>query len=112
MAKTPQVLGGGAQGHGGGNRPGKATAIWITGAAHLNCKEDGAMAKNSRQGQRSGTTPKKSGGHQEVVERPTGEGAFRGIKKPPGGSADWRRTPTSSPTTNNMGGAGHGDSAS
>ncbi|KAJ1123246.1 hypothetical protein NDU88_001719 [Pleurodeles waltl] len=35
------------------------------------------MAKNSRQGQRSGTAPKKSGGHQEEVERPTGEGAFR-----------------------------------
>ncbi|KAJ1215990.1 hypothetical protein NDU88_003596 [Pleurodeles waltl] len=34
------------------------------------------MAKNSRQGQRSGTAPKKSGGHQEEVERPTGEGAL------------------------------------
>ncbi|KAJ1209059.1 hypothetical protein NDU88_004438 [Pleurodeles waltl] len=55
------------------------------------------MAKNSRQGQRSGTTPKKSGGHQEEVERPTGEGAFRGLKTPPGGSADWWQTPTSSP---------------
>ncbi|KAJ1201214.1 hypothetical protein NDU88_005028 [Pleurodeles waltl] len=74
-AKTPQVLGGGAQGHGGGNRPGRAAAIRITGAAHLNCKDDGAMAKNSGQGQRSGTAPKKSGGDQEEVERPTGEGA-------------------------------------
>ncbi|KAJ1089013.1 hypothetical protein NDU88_002166 [Pleurodeles waltl] len=85
MAKTPQVLRGGAQGHGGGNRPGRATAIRSTGAAHLNCKEDGAMAKNGGQGQRSGVAPKKSGGHQEEVERPTGEGAFRGLKTPPGG---------------------------
>ncbi|KAJ1144207.1 hypothetical protein NDU88_010509 [Pleurodeles waltl] len=32
------------------------------------------MAKNSRQGQRSGTAPKKLGQHQEEVERPKGEG--------------------------------------
>ncbi|KAJ1152869.1 hypothetical protein NDU88_005643 [Pleurodeles waltl] len=32
------------------------------------------MEKNSQQGQRSGTTPKKSERHQEEVERPTGEG--------------------------------------
>ncbi|KAJ1214205.1 hypothetical protein NDU88_001831 [Pleurodeles waltl] len=35
------------------------------------------MAQNSGQRQRSGTAPKKSGGHQEEVERPTGEGPFR-----------------------------------
>ncbi|KAJ1122141.1 hypothetical protein NDU88_000645 [Pleurodeles waltl] len=66
-------------GHGGGNRPGRAIAIRITGAAHLHCKEDGAMAKNSGQGQRSGTAPKKSGGHQEEVERPTGEGPLPNV---------------------------------
>ncbi|KAJ1104974.1 hypothetical protein NDU88_002382 [Pleurodeles waltl] len=68
--------------------------------------------KNRGQGKRSGTAPKKSGGHQEEVERPTGEGAFRGLKIPPGGSADWRPTRTSSSTSNNMGGAVPGDSAS
>ncbi|KAJ1217914.1 hypothetical protein NDU88_005501 [Pleurodeles waltl] len=32
---TPQVLRGGAKGHGGGNHPGRATAIRITGAADI-----------------------------------------------------------------------------
>ncbi|KAJ1207357.1 hypothetical protein NDU88_002748 [Pleurodeles waltl] len=64
---------GGAQGHGGGNRKGRATAIWLTGASHIHSQEDGAMAQNSGQGQRCGTAPKKSGGHREEVERPTGE---------------------------------------
>ncbi|KAJ1134523.1 hypothetical protein NDU88_000974 [Pleurodeles waltl] len=63
---------------------GRATAIWLTGAAHLHSQEDGAMAQNSRQGQCSGTTPKKSGGHQEEVERPTGEGSRRTVTKPEG----------------------------
>ncbi|KAJ1200009.1 hypothetical protein NDU88_003839 [Pleurodeles waltl] len=84
---------------------GRATDIWLTGAAHIHSQEDGAMAQNSRQGQRSGTASKKSGGHQEEVERPTGEGAFSGFQAQHRDSADWRRTPTSSPTTNNMGGA-------
>ncbi|KAJ1153611.1 hypothetical protein NDU88_006370 [Pleurodeles waltl] len=55
------------------------------------------MKKNSRQGQRSRTAPKKSGRHQEEVERPTGEGAFRGLQTQHRGTADWRQIPTSSP---------------
>ncbi|KAJ1137640.1 hypothetical protein NDU88_004038 [Pleurodeles waltl] len=55
------------------------------------------MAQNSQQGQRSRTAPKKSGGHQEEVERPMGEGAFSGLQAQHCGTADWRRTPTSSP---------------
>ncbi|KAJ1193355.1 hypothetical protein NDU88_002653 [Pleurodeles waltl] len=42
------------------------------------------MAKNSRQGQRSGTAPKKSGGHQEEVERPTGEGPLPNVTRQEG----------------------------
>ncbi|KAJ1090825.1 hypothetical protein NDU88_003953 [Pleurodeles waltl] len=42
------------------------------------------MAKNSGQGQRSGTTPKKSGGHQEEVERPTGEGPLPNVTRQEG----------------------------
>ncbi|KAJ1122297.1 hypothetical protein NDU88_000790 [Pleurodeles waltl] len=93
MAKTPHVLGGGAQGHGEGNRPGRATSIRSTGAAHLHCKEDGAMAKNSGQGKRSGTAPKKSGGHQEEVERPTGDGTFRPLPNVTGQEGPHMSTP-------------------
>ncbi|KAJ1140710.1 hypothetical protein NDU88_007055 [Pleurodeles waltl] len=42
------------------------------------------MAKNSRQGQRSGTAPKKSGRHQEEVERPTGEGPLPNVTRQEG----------------------------
>ncbi|KAJ1162814.1 hypothetical protein NDU88_003279 [Pleurodeles waltl] len=37
------------------------------------------MEQNSGQGQRCGTAPKKSGRHQEEVERPTGEGPERHV---------------------------------
>ncbi|KAJ1136722.1 hypothetical protein NDU88_003137 [Pleurodeles waltl] len=55
------------------------------------------MEQNSGQGQRSGAAPKKSGRHQEEVERPTGEGAFHGIQAQHRGAADWRRTPPPPP---------------
>ncbi|KAJ1085728.1 hypothetical protein NDU88_005853 [Pleurodeles waltl] len=42
------------------------------------------MVKNNRQGQRSGTAPKKSGGHQEEVERPTGEGPLPNVTRQEG----------------------------
>ncbi|KAJ1129764.1 hypothetical protein NDU88_008129 [Pleurodeles waltl] len=42
------------------------------------------MAKNSRQGQHSGTAPKKSGGHEEEVERPTGEGTLPNVTRQEG----------------------------
>ncbi|KAJ1117147.1 hypothetical protein NDU88_005347 [Pleurodeles waltl] len=42
------------------------------------------MAKDSRQGQRSGTAPKKSGRHQEEVERPTGEGPLPNVTRQEG----------------------------
>ncbi|KAJ1218832.1 hypothetical protein NDU88_006404 [Pleurodeles waltl] len=43
--------------------------------------EDGAMAENRRQGQCSGTASKKSGGHQEEVERPMGEGPIPNVTR-------------------------------
>ncbi|KAJ1140457.1 hypothetical protein NDU88_006809 [Pleurodeles waltl] len=55
-----------------------------TGAAHIHSQEDGAMAKNRGQGQRCGTASKKSEGHQEEVERPTGEGPLRNVTPPEG----------------------------
>ncbi|KAJ1216180.1 hypothetical protein NDU88_003786 [Pleurodeles waltl] len=42
------------------------------------------MAKNRGQGQRSGTAPKKSGGRQEEVERPTGKGPLRKVTRQEG----------------------------
>ncbi|KAJ1121128.1 hypothetical protein NDU88_009256 [Pleurodeles waltl] len=42
------------------------------------------MAKNSQQGQRSGTTPKKSGRHQEEVERLTGAGPLANVTRQEG----------------------------
>ncbi|KAJ1152280.1 hypothetical protein NDU88_005056 [Pleurodeles waltl] len=40
--------------------------------------------QNSRQGQRSGTAPKKLGQHQEEVERPTGEGPLPNVTRQEG----------------------------
>ncbi|KAJ1163947.1 hypothetical protein NDU88_004394 [Pleurodeles waltl] len=42
------------------------------------------MAKNRRQGQRCGTASKKSGGHPEEVERPTGEGPLPNVTRQEG----------------------------
>ncbi|KAJ1141633.1 hypothetical protein NDU88_007961 [Pleurodeles waltl] len=42
------------------------------------------MAQNRGQGKRSGTAPKKSGGHQEEVERPTGEGPLPNVTRQEG----------------------------
>ncbi|KAJ1153216.1 hypothetical protein NDU88_005977 [Pleurodeles waltl] len=69
------------KGHGGGNHPGRATAVRITGATDVHCKEDGAMAENCRQGQRSGTSSKNTRGNQEEVERPTGEGPLPNVTR-------------------------------
>ncbi|KAJ1156539.1 hypothetical protein NDU88_009258 [Pleurodeles waltl] len=82
--RHPPVFRGGAPGHGGGNPTGRATAIWLTGAAHIHGQEDGAMAQNSGQGQHCGTASKKSGGHQKEVEQPTGEGPQRNVTTPEG----------------------------
>ncbi|KAJ1137421.1 hypothetical protein NDU88_003824 [Pleurodeles waltl] len=50
------------------------------------------MVKNSRQGQRSGTAPKKSGRHQEEVERPTGEGLLPNVTRQEGPDISTRPT--------------------
>ncbi|KAJ1091093.1 hypothetical protein NDU88_004220 [Pleurodeles waltl] len=65
------------------------------------------MAQNSGQGQRSGTAPKKSGGHQEEVERPTGEDDQPG----PSGTAGQSVPLTRSQATTDLPPSGHTSTA-